>query len=148
MRTRHLLTAAACGLCAVVLAGQVRHLLADPTVWPPDDFVEYWAAAKLTLAGQNPYDVIRPAGSYPYESWYMYPFTAAQVPARRIMRVSNEAPGAVAAFPLAPRPRVTICLNQTIATGSRLQIGFCRARAPALRLSARRCRATSSSRSW
>ena len=56
MRTRHLLTAAGCALAAVVLAGQVRHLLADPTVWPPDDFVEYWAAAKLTINGQNPYD--------------------------------------------------------------------------------------------
>jgi hypothetical protein len=56
MKTRHLLTAAGCAVAAVVLAGQVRHLLADPTVWPPDDFVEYWAAAKLTLNGQNPYD--------------------------------------------------------------------------------------------
>src|SRR4051812_49663660 len=56
MRTRHLLTAAGFALAAVLLAGQVRQLLADPTVWPPDDFVEYWAAAKLTLDGQNPYD--------------------------------------------------------------------------------------------
>ena len=28
----------------------------DRAVWPPDDFVEYWAAAKLTLDGQNPFD--------------------------------------------------------------------------------------------
>ena len=56
MRTRHLLTAAGCALAAVLLAGQVRTLLSDPTVWPPDDFVEYWAAARLTLDGQNPYD--------------------------------------------------------------------------------------------
>src|SRR5438874_63177 len=55
-RTRHLLTAAGCALAAVLLAGQVRTLLSDPTVWPPDDFVEYWAAARLTLDGQNPYD--------------------------------------------------------------------------------------------
>jgi hypothetical protein len=56
MRTRHLLTAAGLALAAVLLAGQVRQLLADPTVWPPDDFIEYWAAAKLTLDGHNPYD--------------------------------------------------------------------------------------------
>jgi hypothetical protein len=56
MRTRHVLTAAGFALAAVLLAGQVQQLLADPTVWPPDDFVEYWAAAKLTLDGQNPYD--------------------------------------------------------------------------------------------
>jgi hypothetical protein len=41
---------------AIVFVGQVRQLLADPSVWPPDDFVEYWAAARLTLNGQNPYD--------------------------------------------------------------------------------------------
>ena len=31
-------------------------MLADPSIWPPDDFVEYWAAAKLTVEGKNPYD--------------------------------------------------------------------------------------------
>lgn len=31
-------------------------LLADPSVFPPDDFVEYWAAGRLNLHGQNPYD--------------------------------------------------------------------------------------------
>src|SRR5262245_60084432 len=56
MRTRHLLTAAGFALAAVLLAGQVRQLLDDPSVWPPDDFVEYWAAARLTRDGQNPYD--------------------------------------------------------------------------------------------
>jgi len=56
MNARHLLTAAGVALAAVLLAGQVRHLLADPTVWPPDDFVEYWAAARLALDGDNPYD--------------------------------------------------------------------------------------------
>ena len=56
MRSRHLLTAAGFAAAAVLLAGQVRQLLADPTVWPPDDFVEYWAAAALTLDGRNPYD--------------------------------------------------------------------------------------------
>jgi len=40
----------------VALAGQVRTLLANPAIWPPDDFIEYWAAAKLTLNCQNSYD--------------------------------------------------------------------------------------------
>jgi hypothetical protein len=56
MSVRNLLAIAVLAAAGAVLAGQVRGLLADPTVWPPDDFVEYWAAAKLTLAGQNPYD--------------------------------------------------------------------------------------------
>src|SRR5436309_2737530 len=43
-------------VAVVLLAGQVRTLLADPTVWPPDDFVEYYAAARLTLDGRNAYD--------------------------------------------------------------------------------------------
>jgi hypothetical protein len=33
----------------------MRGLLADPGVMPPDDFVEYWAAGRLNLHGQNPY---------------------------------------------------------------------------------------------
>jgi Glycosyltransferase family 87 len=56
MSFRTALTLAALALSGLLLAGQVRQLLADPTVWPPDDFVEYWAAAKLTLNGQNPFD--------------------------------------------------------------------------------------------
>ena len=56
MNRRHLLTLTGVLLAGVLLAGQVRQLLADPTVWPPDDFIEYWAAAKLTLDGRNPYD--------------------------------------------------------------------------------------------
>lgn len=39
----------------VVVAGQVRTLLNDPTIWPPDDFVEYHAAGLLALRGENPY---------------------------------------------------------------------------------------------
>ncbi|MCE9561195.1 MAG: DUF2029 domain-containing protein [Planctomycetes bacterium] len=51
-----MLTAVALAAVGVLLVVQVRNLLADPTVWPPDDFIEYWAAAKLTLDGKNPYD--------------------------------------------------------------------------------------------
>ncbi len=56
MSLRNLLTIAVLAATGALLVGQVRQLLADPTVWPPDDFVEYWAAAKLTLNGQNPFD--------------------------------------------------------------------------------------------
>jgi len=58
----------------------------------------------------------------------MHPFTIAQLPAPGITPVLNKAPGNVAAFPLTPRSLVTICLSQTIAAGSRLQIGIGRAR--------------------
>lgn len=56
MTLRHTLSLLLLAAVGVLLAGQVRQLLADPSVWPPDDFVEYWAAAKLTLGGQNPFD--------------------------------------------------------------------------------------------
>ncbi len=56
MSSRNALTLVALALTGALLAGQIRQLLADPTVWPPDDFVEYWAAAKLTLNGENPFD--------------------------------------------------------------------------------------------
>ena len=56
MSFRRVLTVLALAVVAVVFVGQIRKLLADPSIWPPDDFIEYWAAAKLTLDGQNPYD--------------------------------------------------------------------------------------------
>jgi len=56
MSFRGVLTLIALVVVGAAFVGQVRKLLADPTIWPPDDFIEYWAAAKLTLAGQNPYD--------------------------------------------------------------------------------------------
>src|SRR5215213_4247809 len=56
MNPRTLLTAAGALLAVGLFAGQARRLIADPTVWPPDDFIEYWAAARLTLDGKNPYD--------------------------------------------------------------------------------------------
>ncbi len=43
-------------LAVLGVAGwQVSGLLADPTVWPPDDYVEYWAAGRLNLDNANPY---------------------------------------------------------------------------------------------
>lgn len=56
MNSRRLTTGLALGVVLVLLVLQVRSLLRDPSVWPPDDFIEYWAAAKLTLDGQNAYD--------------------------------------------------------------------------------------------
>ena len=53
---RHAVTTIGFVALLLLLGKQVGTLLDDPTIWPPDDFVEYWAAAKLTLAGQNPYD--------------------------------------------------------------------------------------------
>jgi Glycosyltransferase family 87 len=35
---------------------QAAGLLDDPSIFPPDDFVEYWAAGRLNAHGQNPYD--------------------------------------------------------------------------------------------
>jgi hypothetical protein len=34
---------------------QVNKLLEDRSIWPPDDYVEYWAAGRLNLYGHNPY---------------------------------------------------------------------------------------------
>ena len=56
MNPRHLLTAAGIALAAILLAGKIQYLLDNPAIWPPDDFVEYWAAARLALDGENPYD--------------------------------------------------------------------------------------------
>ncbi len=56
MSTRRILTALAFLTLIVLLVGQVRQFLADPTFWPPDDYIEYWAAAQLNFNGENPYD--------------------------------------------------------------------------------------------
>jgi hypothetical protein len=36
----------------------ITKMLNDPTVWPPDDYVEYWAAGRLNLHGSNPYSKV------------------------------------------------------------------------------------------
>ena len=55
MTTRTLLSSLA--LVALVVGAGVLllPLLNDPGIWPPDDYVEYWAAGRLNLHGQNPY---------------------------------------------------------------------------------------------
>jgi hypothetical protein len=56
MSLRRVLTGIVLLLVTGLLASQVRNLLANPTIWPPDDFIEYWSAARLTWVGENPYD--------------------------------------------------------------------------------------------
>ena len=53
--TRSLLSFVVLAACAILGAKQLSHLLDDPSILPPDDFVEYWAAGKLNLAGRDPY---------------------------------------------------------------------------------------------
>jgi hypothetical protein len=59
MNLRRAVSIVGIGVAALLLIQQVRGLLADPTIWPPDDFIEYWAAARLTVTGENPYDPAR-----------------------------------------------------------------------------------------
>ena len=53
---RLVLTWAALAAALVVLVWHVGKLLEDPSIWPPDDFVEYYAAGRLNAHGLNPYD--------------------------------------------------------------------------------------------
>jgi hypothetical protein len=59
MSRRNYASVALLVLALVLLAGQVRRILADPSFWPPDDFVEYWCAGWLNLQGENPYNPVR-----------------------------------------------------------------------------------------
>jgi len=52
---RTVLSSVALLFVGLLLAWQVARLLANPTIWPPDDFVEYWAAGRLALNGEDPY---------------------------------------------------------------------------------------------
>ena len=56
MNRRTVLTATALVALLAVIGWQFRSLLTDPSVWPPDDYVEYWAAGNLQLRGHDPYD--------------------------------------------------------------------------------------------
>jgi hypothetical protein len=55
-KSRLLLLAAALVACLAVIGWKGARLLADPSILPPDDFVEYWAAGSLNVRGLNPYD--------------------------------------------------------------------------------------------
>jgi hypothetical protein len=53
---RPLLTAAVLLAALAFIGWKGAALLSDPSIFPPDDFVEYWAAGRLNATGQNPYD--------------------------------------------------------------------------------------------
>ena len=53
---RTLLMAAVLVAAVAFIGWKGAHLLSDPSVFPPDDFVEYWAAGRLNVRGENPYD--------------------------------------------------------------------------------------------
>jgi len=55
MSLRTVLTIGGLLVVLALLAGQIQRLMNDPTIWPPDDFVEYWAAGRLALHGEDPY---------------------------------------------------------------------------------------------
>jgi hypothetical protein len=55
-KPRLLLLGVAFVACLGVIGWKGSQLLSDPSVLPPDDFVEYWAAGSLNARGLNPYD--------------------------------------------------------------------------------------------
>ncbi len=58
------------------------------------DFSFPWRAARALLAGENPYEVIRAVGEYPFNSGLMYPLPAALV-ASPLSQVRPEIAGAI-----------------------------------------------------
>lgn len=61
------------GFAAGLAAWIAFHLVPDMVA---RDFTYPWRGARALLAGQNPYDVIRPVGPPPNDHWFMYPLTA------------------------------------------------------------------------
>jgi len=55
MTRRTLLSIVALALMLLLAGWLLQPLLDDSSIWPPDDYVEYWAAGRLNLQGQNPY---------------------------------------------------------------------------------------------
>jgi hypothetical protein len=58
------------------------------------DFTWPWRAARLLLAGQNPYQVIRPTGPFPFDAYFKYPLPAALL-ALPLAPLSGKAAAAV-----------------------------------------------------
>lgn len=65
-------------LAAVAIAGSIYlpHVRGSP-IGGQNDFDQTWLAARLLLAGQDPYAVIRPGGPQGTDYPYFYPLTAA-----------------------------------------------------------------------
>jgi hypothetical protein len=61
-----------CAVAVLVILGRVPQFVAK-------DFTYPWRAARVLLAGQDPYVVIQPTGVYPFESRFPYPLPAALV---------------------------------------------------------------------
>jgi hypothetical protein len=55
-RSRTLLLVAVLLAAVVFIGWKAASLLDDPSIFPPDDFVEYYAAGQLNAEGKNPYD--------------------------------------------------------------------------------------------
>jgi hypothetical protein len=55
-RSRTLLLVAVLLAAVAFIGWKSASLLDDPSIFPPDDFVEYYAAGQLNVEGKNPYD--------------------------------------------------------------------------------------------
>ena len=55
MKLRTLLSIFALIVILFAAGWLLQPLLNDRSIWPPDDYVEYWAAGRLNLQGENPY---------------------------------------------------------------------------------------------
>ena len=55
MSVRTLLSILALVVLLIGAGVLLQPLLNDSSIWPPDDYVEYWAAGRLNLQGQDPY---------------------------------------------------------------------------------------------
>jgi hypothetical protein len=68
----------AIALVVAVFAGVITYvtLTAHPALGARD-FTWHWRAARILLDGQNPYELIKPVGYYPYNYGYFYPLSAA-----------------------------------------------------------------------
>ena len=55
MKPRTLLSVVTLLLMLLLAGWLLQPLLNDSTIWPPDDYVEYWAAGRLNLQGENPF---------------------------------------------------------------------------------------------
>jgi hypothetical protein len=75
-RRERIAIAALIGVGALALSYTVLKLFPQ---FVARDYTYSWRAARALLAGQNPYDVIRPAGPYPFEEYYFYPLPAALI---------------------------------------------------------------------
>ncbi|WP_129633125.1 hypothetical protein [Candidatus Oscillochloris fontis] len=69
---RRIALAVGIGLLAAI-AAYVRLVL---TGFEAGDFTWAWRGAQFLLAGENPYQMIRPTGKYPYNDVLYYPLTA------------------------------------------------------------------------